>query len=386
MRSRTKVCPNNRLTPANVGESVGKSTVGRVAANITLALSARSEGPKAVGCLPNSGAWRLKSARRKNGVRMRLKPRVSNALRTAIATAALAVAVYAQSAPKPTLDSVDKQLKQSSTDQAADAARARDAVRAATAQATATAADAKTDRAAEAAQAKGDRARTSAAQAAVLDRVLLEQERAQLAALRDSKDTSDSVALAQYKQEQRMLAIELVLTQSDNDKKAAAVEAKRTHDELMSRASEITVGLLVMMVAWAVKAAYGLAVDGKRDRAEEKARSVAVSTATNQEAKLDQIHTLVNTTLTAAMHNEMDARKSSLASLEEIASLRHGEVSKAAFGAMETQRAKIGELEAQLDDRLKATRVPAEFRRLAIEEDLRAKQERSANAPAVQSK
>jgi hypothetical protein len=61
-------------------------------------------------------------------------------------------------------------------------------------------------------------------------------------------------------------------------------------------------------------------------------------------------------------------------------------VSKAAFGAMETQRAKIGELEAQLDDRLKATRVPAEFRRLAIEEDLRAKQERSANAPAVQSK
>jgi len=49
---------------------------------------------------------------------MRLKPRVSNALRTAIATAALAVSVYAQSAPKPTLDSVDKQLKQSSTDQA----------------------------------------------------------------------------------------------------------------------------------------------------------------------------------------------------------------------------------------------------------------------------
>jgi len=32
MRSRTKVCPNNRLTPANVGESVGKSTVGRVRA------------------------------------------------------------------------------------------------------------------------------------------------------------------------------------------------------------------------------------------------------------------------------------------------------------------------------------------------------------------
>jgi len=32
MRSRTKVCPNNRLTPANVGESVGNPAVGRVAA------------------------------------------------------------------------------------------------------------------------------------------------------------------------------------------------------------------------------------------------------------------------------------------------------------------------------------------------------------------
>ena len=286
---------------------------------------------------------------------MRLQSRVSNALRTAIATAALAVSVYAQSAPKPTLDSVDKQLKQSSTDQAADAARARDAVRAATAQATATAADAKTDRAAEAAQAKGDRVRTSTAQAAVLDRVLLEQERAQLAGSKGSKDTSDSVALAQYKQEQRMLAIELVLTQSDNDKKAAAAEAKRTHDELMSRASEITVGLLVMMVAWAVKAAYGLAVDGKRDRAENEARSVAISTARTQEAKLDQIHTLVNSNLTAAMQNEIDARKSSLASLEEIVSLRQGDVSEAAIAGMETQRTKISELEAQMDDRLKAT-------------------------------
>ena len=65
------------------------------------------------------------------------------------------------------------------------------------------------------------------------------------------------------------------------------------------------------------------------------------------------------------MQNEIDARKSSLASLEEIASLRQGDVSEAAIAGMETQRTKISELEAQMDDRLKATsRASSELARV----------------------
>ena len=79
-----------------------------------------------------------------------------------------------------------------------------------------------------------------------------------------------------------------------------------------------------------------------------------------QEAKLDQIHTLVNNNMTAAMEDQLEARKSSLASLQEIVALRKesgASPNPDSVAAIESIKEKIGDLEAQLSDRLKATKI-----------------------------
>jgi len=90
-------------------------------------------------------------------------------------------------------------------------------------------------------------------------------------------------------------------------------------------------------------------------------------TAKSQGAKLDQIHVLVNSNMTASMQGELDAYKSNLVLLEEISSLRKAagqDPSPTTMAVIESTKKKIAELDAQLADRLKNTQKADEVRRI----------------------
>jgi hypothetical protein len=74
--------------------------------------------------------------------------------------------------------------------------------------------------------------------------------------------------------------------------------------------------------------------------------------------KLDKIHVLVNSNMTAAMQSELDAKIETAAIMRELIELRRAtdkEPSAASLKALATIDGKIAELRAQLDDRLMVT-------------------------------
>lgn len=88
-----------------------------------------------------------------------------------------------------------------------------------------------------------------------------------------------------------------------------------------------------------------------------KSNEAVAETAKTQGSKLDQIHVLVNSNMTAQMQSELDAYRANLVLMEDISALRKaaGESPRIeAITAMETTKARIAELEAQLVDRLKS--------------------------------
>ena len=270
----------------------------------------------------------------------------------------VAAGLWAQQNPKPTLSTVDQDLKAATKQRTAEAAQAQAAASQAASQAKQAAGQASAD----AHAAKDERAHTSAAQAATLNKVLLQQAQSEISSLKGSKDTKDSLALAQYKQDQRMLAIETALTADASDKAQALAESKRQHEEMMNRVSEVIVGLVITALCWAGKGIYSLMMDGRRAHAEEARGKAQLETNKRQEGKLDQIHTLVNSHLTAAMENELDARETTLVSLQEVLRLREVagapvDNSPVAALVIATQQTKIAELKAQLKDRLMATTI-----------------------------
>jgi len=117
----------------------------------------------------------------------------------------------------------------------------------------------------------------------------------------------------------------------------------------------------------------------RQDIAEEKAAEVAAQAAEAaqllvesnrkqeeiskvQGAKLDQIHTLVNSNLTAAMQDQLDARTATLVLLKEVAAGRKLggiEPTKETLGVIASNEGKIAELSAQLSDRKKQTTAAA---------------------------
>jgi len=90
----------------------------------------------------------------------------------------------------------------------------------------------------------------------------------------------------------------------------------------------------------------------------ESNKSVAATAAmTNQ--KLDIIHTLVNSNMTAAMQAEFDATVRELAMMREVVALNKAagrEPHQEALSAILATSHKIEELKANLDDRLKQTK------------------------------
>jgi hypothetical protein len=85
--------------------------------------------------------------------------------------------------------------------------------------------------------------------------------------------------------------------------------------------------------------------------------TLAAATRTTND-KLDVIHVLVNSTLTAAKQAEYDATASSLVLMREVVRLNRaaGEgPNEDALAAIEQTEAKLGKLHADIADRVKAT-------------------------------
>jgi len=86
-------------------------------------------------------------------------------------------------------------------------------------------------------------------------------------------------------------------------------------------------------------------------------------TAETTNTKLDVIHTLVNSNMTAAMQSELDSTVRELAALKEIIALKAAagdKPSPEALAAITYTEAKIGELTATLNDRQEAAAVVAD--------------------------
>lgn len=102
------------------------------------------------------------------------------------------------------------------------------------------------------------------------------------------------------------------------------------------------------------------------DQAAEAARLLVASNHKQEEiaivqgAKLDQIHTLVNSNLTAAMQDQFDARSATLVLLKALPN-----PSRDVLGQIEANEAKVAELAAQLDGRKKQTEEAA--RQLSVD-------------------
>jgi hypothetical protein len=93
--------------------------------------------------------------------------------------------------------------------------------------------------------------------------------------------------------------------------------------------------------------------------AEEVKRLLADSTATT-DAKLDQIHTLVNSNLTASMQETLEATVRDLASLREVARLNETaghEPSAQVLTVIKEAEARVEALRVEVADRLEQTKA-----------------------------
>lgn len=92
-------------------------------------------------------------------------------------------------------------------------------------------------------------------------------------------------------------------------------------------------------------------------------RVAATARVTN--SKLDTIHGLVNSSMTAAMHSELDALVTSLALMHEVMDMKRtakSEPTAEALLAVRTTEAKISELRAVINDRLQQTETAGQVK------------------------
>jgi hypothetical protein len=93
--------------------------------------------------------------------------------------------------------------------------------------------------------------------------------------------------------------------------------------------------------------------------AREVSQTLAATTKTTND-KLDVIHTLVNSNMTAALQAEYDATTRELAMMHEVIEVKKTmgrEPTEMALAAIKATEEKLGELRATLDDRLKQAKV-----------------------------
>jgi hypothetical protein len=106
--------------------------------------------------------------------------------------------------------------------------------------------------------------------------------------------------------------------------------------------------------------------DAVADKAAEAASLLLIENAKVAKAteatqgKLDVIHILVNSNMTAAMQSELDATRRDLVSLKEVARLNEEagrKVSAEALAVIDETGQRIAKLDAELRDRLKQTQI-----------------------------
>lgn len=108
----------------------------------------------------------------------------------------------------------------------------------------------------------------------------------------------------------------------------------------------------------------------RQDRVADRAAETAELLLANNQAvadtaevtnnKLDVIHTLVNSNMTAALQGELDSTRANLATLRELIALRVSqgqEPNNDTLAALATLEAKVKKLAANLSDRLEQTKV-----------------------------
>jgi len=120
------------------------------------------------------------------------------------------------------------------------------------------------------------------------------------------------------------------------------------------------------VAAAAKQTATDLAASQKRN-ADQAAEAATLLLAANERVahtaqvtngKLDVIHQLVNSSMTAAMQSELDATVRELAMMREVMELKRAagtEPAPETLAAIDATQAKIGELAASLQDRANAT-------------------------------
>jgi hypothetical protein len=102
-------------------------------------------------------------------------------------------------------------------------------------------------------------------------------------------------------------------------------------------------------------------VERKEDlQRQDKVADLLAEVNENTNSKLDTIHVLVNSNMTAAMQAELDATIRELAMMKEVISLNRAagrSPAVEAISALDMTQAKISELKSQLADRARQTRV-----------------------------
>jgi len=126
----------------------------------------------------------------------------------------------------------------------------------------------------------------------------------------------------------------------------------KRQDEVAKEAKETAIAMAVQqdVIIRQQKDATGAA----RVR-DEAARRLAATTAKSVDDKLDVLHGLANSTLSAALESELGALETSLAMMNEVIDLKKAagiEPTREAVIAIQSTEAKIAELRATLADRL----------------------------------
>jgi hypothetical protein len=150
---------------------------------------------------------------------------------------------------------------------------------------------------------------------------------------------------------------------------AIVTNRQRTRDKEIDWARQDVVADRVTDAAVKAKAVAEQAAEAarlllERQDAADAQRAVAADllVAANERlgGKLDVIHTLVNSNMTAAMQAEYDATVRELAMMREVVALNHAagrEASAEALGAIAATDVKVADLWATLQDRLHQTKV-----------------------------
>jgi len=151
-------------------------------------------------------------------------------------------------------------------------------------------------------------------------------------------------------------AVQLVLTSRAKRKEKDQDYARE--DAVAKQAAEAARLLVERQDAMASKAAEAARLLAVNTAAVTETAHVAAESAQRTSDKLDVIHILVNSNMTAAMQAELDATVREAAMIQEVMDLKMAagtQPAVEALAALESARKKIGELGAALKDRVQAT-------------------------------